>query len=77
MELGAGFILDPASVRTLKRAEARAPAAWSLTSRLARRSICRICLRMAPRIMGARSVEHGLRNEKPLACLLGRGKFLP
>ena len=51
MELSAGFVLDAPGVRTVKRAEARAPAADSVTMRFVRISICRIFLRTSRGIM--------------------------
>jgi hypothetical protein len=47
MELSARFVLDAADVRAMKRAEARAPAANSVTRRFVRSSICRIFLRIS------------------------------
>src|SRR5882672_3215240 len=52
MELSAGFVLDAAAVRVVKRAEARAPAANSVTRRFVRSSICRMFLRISRGIMG-------------------------
>jgi hypothetical protein len=52
MELSAGFVLDTAGVRTVKRAEARAPTADSVTLRFVRSSLCRIFLRISRGIIG-------------------------
>ena len=43
----AGFVPDVAGLRTVKRAEARAPAADPVTMRFVRISICRIFLRIS------------------------------
>ena len=52
MELSAGFVLNAAGVRTVKRAEARAPSANAVTMWFVRSSICRIFLRTSRGIMG-------------------------
>jgi hypothetical protein len=45
--LSAWFVLDALGVRAVKRAEARAPAADSVTRRFVRSSLCRIFLKIS------------------------------